>query len=283
MLGTGHRSGPVTYSRGMSVPPDERFRRLVSRPIWRDGGRRGRDGRGRRGAGDPLRRRPRDRAPSPVAHRGLPPGRPAHPAAGPADQDRGPARPDHRDPLRREPDQRPAEPDLAEDGQVDRRDRGLPLLPARRPRPEGHAARPGHQPVQRRRGPGWLVDHPADGQDDPDLPGQDRPRSARRPPPTPTPASSASCATRSPSSSTTPRTGSSSATSTSPTSATARTASRRPRGTTSASTPRTSPAVQSRDARRPGEEPQRLRPACATPTTGSSAATSCSTGWPSST
>ena len=118
------------------------------------------------------------------------PAEPAHPAAGAADPDRRRRGQHHRDALRREPHQRPAEPDLAEDGQVDRRDRGLPLLPARRPRPEGHAARPGHQPGQRRRGPGWLVDHPADGQDDAARPGEDRQGSARPPPPTPTPASS---------------------------------------------------------------------------------------------
>ena len=76
--------------------------------------------------------------------------------------------------------------------------------------------------------PGWLVDHPADGQDDAGQPGQDRGRAARPPPPTPTSARSRSCATRSPSSRTTPRTGSSSATSTSPTSVTAPTASRPP-------------------------------------------------------
>ena len=100
-------------------------------------------------------------------------------------------------------------------------------------------------------GPGRLVDHPADGQADAAQPGRDQ-GGARRPrPTTPTPASSASCATRSPSSRSTPRTGSSSATSTSPTSATAPTASRPPRGTTSPSqrqasstcaSPRCSPA-----------------------------------------
>ena len=58
----------------------------------------------------------------------------------------------------------------------DRRDRGLPLLPARRARPEGHAARVREQPDQRRRHPGWLLDHPADGQDDPARAGAHRGR-----------------------------------------------------------------------------------------------------------
>ena len=93
-------------------------------------------------------------------------------------------------------------------------------------------------------GPGWLVDHPADGQADAARPGEDQEgaqgghrRHLR-------PQGHASCATRSPSSRTTPRTGSSSATSTSPTSATAPTASRRRPGTTSTPTPRTSTCAQ---------------------------------------
>ena len=82
--------------------------------------------------------------------------------------------------LRREPRQRPARPGLADHGQGDRRDRGLPLLRARRARPEGHAARARHQPGHRRRRPGRLVDHPADGQADPAQPGATPRRSARR-------------------------------------------------------------------------------------------------------
>ena len=187
-----------------------------------------------------------------------------------------------RDPLRPEPHQRPAEPDLAQHGQVDRRHRGLPLLPARRARPEGHAPGPGHQPGQWRLGPGWLVDHPADGQDDPARPGEDRQGSARRRPPTPTPARSPSCATRSPSSRTTPRTGSSSATSTSPTTATARTAYRLRRATTSTPTPRTSPCSRARPWPAWSRTP-RATTRSPTPTAACSAATSCSTGWPSST
>ena len=103
-------------------------------------------------------------------------------------------------------------PGLADDASGDRLDRGLPLLPARRPRPEGHAARVRHQQGGRRRGPGWFVDHPADGQADPAQPGEDQEGARRRRWRTPSPASSASCATRSPSSRSTPRTGSSSAT-----------------------------------------------------------------------
>ena len=76
---------------------------------------------------------------------------------------------------------------------------------------------------------------------------------------TPTSARSTSCATRSRSRRSTPRTGSSSATSTSPTSVTAPTASRPPPGTTSPSRP-AAHAARGRAARRPGEEPDRLRP-----------------------
>ncbi len=82
--------------------------------------------------------------------------------------------------LRREPDHGPAQGHLADHGQGAGRDRGLPLLPARRARPEGHAARADHQPGQQRRGPGWLVDHPAAGQADPHQPGQDEGREAGR-------------------------------------------------------------------------------------------------------
>ena len=165
-----------------------------------------------------------------------------------AAEERDPRRrgqPDRHD-LRREPRQRLAQPGLADHGQGDRRDRGLPLLRARRARPQGHAPRAAHQPGQRRRRPGRLVDHPADGQADPDRRRRTPRRSARRRPTTPTRASSASCATRSPSSRSTPRTGSWSATSTSPTSATAPTASRRPPSTTSTSTPRTSTSTSPR-------------------------------------
>ena len=150
----------------------------------------------------------------------------AHPAAGPRRQPAGHL-------LRPEPGQRPPRAGGADHAEGDHRDRGLPVLRARRPRPQGHAARVHHQPGRRRRRPGRVLDHPADGEDDPDQPGRHRRgagRGARR---TPTSASSTSCATRSRSRRSTTRTGSSSATSTSPTSATARTASRPPPGTTS--------------------------------------------------
>ena len=111
---------------------------------------------------------------------------------------------------------------------------------------QGHAARADHQPGQRRRRPGWLVDHPADGQADPAQPGQHQGRARARRPTTPTRARSASCATRSRSRRSTPRTGSSSATSTSPTSATAPSASRPPPATTSTTTPRTSTCASRR-------------------------------------
>ena len=172
--------------------------------------------------------------------------------------------------------------DLADHAQGDRRDRGLPLLPARRARPEGHPARPGHQPGQQRRRPGWLVDHPADGEADA---ASTRPTTAKerrgghrrhlRP------QAPASCATRSPSSRTTPRTGSSSATSTSPTSATAPTASRRRPSTTSHQRQGPQPPqsamlaglVKNPSGYDPTNSPDRPWPG----------ATSSSTGWPSST
>ena len=173
----GQASGPSRTSGRMSVPPGERLpagrvashlgvMAVVAAVM---GVRRGR-------SGDPLRRRARASAPSDRRQDRWTtcPAELEHRAAGPADPDRRRQRQHHRHPLRREPHQRPAEPDLAEDGQGDRRDRGLPLLPARRARPEGHAARAGHQPGQRRRRPGWLVDHPADGQDDPAQPGEDQ-------------------------------------------------------------------------------------------------------------
>jgi hypothetical protein len=65
-------------------------------------------------------------------------------------------------------------PDLAEDGQGDRRDRGLPLLPARRLDLKGTLRALVTNQASRRRRPGWLVDHPADGQADPAQPGQDQ-------------------------------------------------------------------------------------------------------------
>ena len=111
---------------------------------------------------------------------GQPPDRAEDRAAGPEDQDPGLQGQPDRDDVRREPRQRPAPADLADHGQVDHRDRGLPLLRARRPRPARHAPRPGHQPGQQRRGPGWLVDHPADGQADPAQPGQDPGRAEGR-------------------------------------------------------------------------------------------------------
>ncbi|NHA00806.1 hypothetical protein G5V59_14975 [Nocardioides sp. W3-2-3] len=70
-------------------------------------------------------------------------------------------RQDDRHALRPEPGQRPAPPDLAHHGPGDRGDRGLPLLPARRARPEGHVAGAAHQPGVRRRRPGRVLDHPA--------------------------------------------------------------------------------------------------------------------------
>ncbi len=91
-------------------------------------------------------------------------------------------------------------------------------------------------------------------------PGEDQGGAARRRPTTPTPARSASCATRSPSSRTTPRTGSWSATSTSPTSVTAPTASSRPPATTSTTNAKRAQPAPVGDARRPGQEPHRLRP-----------------------
>ena len=164
----------VTYSgphvRAPWRPPACLSRRLPSR---RDGHRRGGHGRGRGGPGDPLRRRARDRCQVVVAQRRGPPGEPPHGAAGATDPDRRRRRQHRRDALRPEPHQRPAEPDLAQHGQVDRGDRGLPLLPARRARPEGHAPCARHQPGQRGLRAGWFVDHPADGQDDPGRPGQD--------------------------------------------------------------------------------------------------------------
>ena len=106
-------------------------------------------------------------------HGRAPPGaRHRRPAA--EDPDRQPARRADRLALRREPRQRLARPDLAHDGQGDRLDRGLPLLRARRPRPQGHAARLHHQPGQLRRRPGRLVDHPAAGQAHAPQPGQDQ-------------------------------------------------------------------------------------------------------------
>ena len=198
--------------------------------------------------GDPLRRRRRAVGASTVADGdGQAPGRARGRAAGAAHPDRSTATATCIATLYDENRVNvPLSQGRADHGQGDRRDRGLPLLPARRPRPEGHAARLRHQPGQRRRRPGWLVDHPADGQDDAARPGQDQGgaqggdrrhlRSAR----------STSCATRSPSSRSTPRTGSSSATSTSPTSATAPTASRPPPGTTS-----TANAKRPQPARRP--------------------------------
>ena len=105
-------------------------------------------------------------------------------------------------------------------------------------------------------------------------------RSARRRPTTRTPASSASCATRSPWRRSTPRTGSWSATSTPPTSATAPTASRPPPSTTSTSTPRTSTCGSRRCSPASCRAPARsTRPR--TPTGPASGATSSSTGWPS--
>ena len=93
----------------------------------------------------------------------------------------------------------------------------------------------------------------------------------------------ASCATRSRSRRSTPRTGSSSATSTSPTSATAPTASRPPPGTTSPS--RASQLNLREAALLAGlvKNPTGYDPTNNPDRGHASAATSCSTGWPSST
>ena len=185
--------------------------------------------------------------------------------------------------LRPEPRQRPARQGLADHAQGDRRDRGLPLLPARRPRPEGHAARLHHQPGQLRRRPGRLVDHPADGQADAGQPGEDARPSSRRPGRHLRSASSTSCATRSPSRRSTARTGSSSATSTSPTSATAPTASRPPPGTTSPSPPRKLKLREAALLAGIVKNPTQLRPDQRPEPGQASGATSSSPGWPSST
>ena len=110
---------------------------------------------------------------------GQPPGRAGGQGAGPEDPHLRRQRQPHRLALRPEPHQRPAEPDLAQDGAGDRRHRGLPLLPARRPRHPRHAARLRHQPGQRL-GAGRVVDHPADGQADPAQPGGDQEGGGRR-------------------------------------------------------------------------------------------------------
>ena len=165
--------------------------------------------------------------------------------------------------------------------EVDRGDRGLPLLRARRAGPEGHAARLHHQPGQLRRGAGRVLDHPADGEADADS--RRTPRSSARPPPEDSyERKSASCATPSPSSRSTPSSGSSSATSTSPTSATAPGASRRPRATTS----QAGGQAHAREAALLAgivQEPERVRPDQQPRRGRASGATSCSAGWPSST
>ena len=180
-------------------------------------------------------------------------------------------------------DQRPARPDLADHGQGDRRDRGLPLLPARRPRPEGHAARARHQPGQQRRGPGWLVDHPADGQADAAQPGQDQGRARRPRPTTPTRASSSELRYAIAFEQTLlqgldPR-------ALPQHRLLRRRRLRRPGGRPALlrrQRQRPQPAPV-RDAGRPGEEPRPATTRPTTPTGPSSAATSSSTGWPSST
>ena len=147
----------------------------VAVPPRRDGRRRRGHGRPRRRPRDPVRRRRRASPPATSARAWTTcPTELEAKAAGPEDPDRRRQRQPDRLALRPEPDQRPAQPDLAEDGQGDRRDRGLPLLRARRARPQGHAARLRHQPGQGGVGPGWLVDHPADGQADPAQPGRDQ-------------------------------------------------------------------------------------------------------------
>ena len=200
-------------------------------------------GRRRRRPGDPVRRGRRASAPatSPRTH-----GRAARRA-----RDRKPA-PAHADPRRQRASRSPPSTTrtasivplrqgLAHDGQGDRRHRGLPLLPARRAGPQGHAARPGDQPGQQRRRAGRVLDHPAAGQADPASDqAQHRGGAGGRHRRHLRPQAQRAALRRSRWSRSTPRTGSSSATSTPPTSATAPTASRPRRATTSTSTPRTS-------------------------------------------
>jgi hypothetical protein len=72
-----------------------------------------------------------------------------------------------RDALRREPDQRPAKPDLPQDGQVDRRDRGLRYYEHGALDLKGTLrALITNQANNGAVVQGWLVDHPADGQAD---------------------------------------------------------------------------------------------------------------------
>ena len=109
--------------------------------------------------------------------------------AGPAVPDPRRRRQRHRHVLRREPHRRPARQDRAGHADRDRRDRGRPLLQARRRRPQ--RPRPGRSSTTPgRRHPGRLDPDPAVRQADPrrELPGRqrlcsaqgrDRPRAAR--------------------------------------------------------------------------------------------------------
>ena len=137
--------------------------------------------RGVRGA-----RRPRRRPGHPVGgrgrvrrqrHRALDEEPPRGAQGGPAGRAQpgpGPQRQHDRHLLRREPRQRVAEQGRPDHAARHHRDRGLPLLPARRPGPEGDAACVREQPDLGWRHPGWVVDHPADGEDDAALPGAHR-------------------------------------------------------------------------------------------------------------
>ena len=266
------------------VPPQDRWsvRDEGGVPPRRDAPRLRRPRRRRVRARHPFRRRPGLRGPQRVRVDRRAAAGAGDRAAPPAHRDPGPQRRPDRDHLRREPGHRPAPPGLADHGQVDRVHRGLPLLPARRARREGHAPRPVHQPGRRRRGPGWLVDHPAAGQADPAQPGEHqggargsdrrhlRPQAAR------------SSATRSRWRRSTPRTGSSSATSTPRTSETARTASRPPPSTTSTSTPSELNLRQSAMLAGHRAEPRCVRSDQQPGPAPASGATSYSTGWPSS-
>ena len=81
---------------------------------------------------------------------------PAHPVQGVDGQRQGP-----RLLLRREPDLRDAEQDRSGDASGPARDRGPPVLRARRARPAGHPAGAGPQLRRRRQHPGRLLDQPA--------------------------------------------------------------------------------------------------------------------------
>ncbi len=170
----GQGSGPPVHWAHVRASQRAPVRAPCRLPPRRDARRRRRHG-GRGGrSGHPVRRRAGHRCPRRREEHGQPPVPARDRAAGP--EDPGGRRQGQRDrvALRREPHQRAPHADLPDDGLGHRLDRGLPVLPARRPRPEGHAACPRHQPGQRRRDPGWLVDHAADGEADAAQPGEDQ-------------------------------------------------------------------------------------------------------------